>query len=60
LGGKGLPAESWFKQELAVSRKELRITTWEVAKFVLKKFAWVEDWNEEVGKDLFNGLVVLE
>jgi hypothetical protein len=58
--GKGRPEESYFKQELAVSRQALRITTWEVAKFVLKKFAWVEGWNEEVDEELFNGLHLLE
>jgi hypothetical protein len=58
--GKGRPEESWFRKELAVSRQSLRISTWEVAKFVLKKVAWVEDWNEEVDAELFNGLEGLE
>lgn len=55
--GKGRPEELYFKHELAVSRQALMINTWEVAKFVLKKFAWVEGWNEEDDADLFNGLL---
>jgi hypothetical protein len=58
--GKGRPEESYFRNALAVSRQVLSITTWEVAKFVLKKFAWIEGWNEEVDKELFNGLQELE
>lgn len=58
--GKGRPEESYFRKVLAVSRQVLSITTWEVAKFVLKKFAWVEGWNEEVDKELFNGLQELD
>jgi hypothetical protein len=48
--------EAWFKKELAMTRQGLSITTWEVAKFILKKFAWVEDWYEDVVKELFNSL----
>jgi hypothetical protein len=57
--GQGRREESYFKQELAASRQALMITTWEVAKFVLKKFAWVEGWNEEADKEMFNGLTRL-
>jgi hypothetical protein len=57
---KGRREESYFKQQLAVSRQDLLIATWEVAKFVLKKFAWVEGWNEEVDAELFNGLIQVE
>ena len=53
---EGRREESYFKQQLAVSRQALLITTWEVGKFVLKKIAWVEGWNEEVDAELFNGL----
>jgi hypothetical protein len=58
--GKGRPEEFYFKHELMVSRQALMINTWEVAKFVLKKFAWVEGRNEEGDKDLFNGLISQE
>ena len=54
--GQGRPEESFFKKELLVSRQALRISTWEVAKFVLKKFAWVEGWNESMDEALFNSL----
>jgi hypothetical protein len=57
---KGRPEESYFKMQLGVSRQALLITTWEVAKFVLKKFAWVEGWNEEMDAELFNGLTLLK
>jgi hypothetical protein len=57
---KGRREESYFEQQLAVSRQDLLIATWEVAKFVLKKFAWVEGWNEEVDAELFNGLMQVE
>jgi hypothetical protein len=53
---EGRPEEWFFRQELAVSRQALRISTWEVAKFVLKKFAWVEGWNEIADEALFNGV----
>jgi hypothetical protein len=48
--------EAWFKKELAMTRHALSIATWEVAKFILKKFAWVEDGFEDVAKKLFNSL----
>jgi len=58
--GKDRPEESYFKKQLAVSQQALMINTWEVAKFVLKKFAWVEGWNEEFDRELFNGLKEVE
>lgn len=58
--GKGRPEESFFQKELSVSRQALRISTWEVAKFVLKKFAWIDGWNEWADEALFNGLEPLQ
>lgn len=57
---KGRPQFSSFQRALAVSRQALMINTWEVAKFVLKKFAWVEGWNEQADEELFNGLRSLD
>jgi len=57
---KGCPEEAAFQRALAVSRQALMINTWEVAKFVLKKFAWVEGWNEQADEELFNSLTSLE
>ncbi|KAE9374620.1 hypothetical protein N431DRAFT_543892 [Stipitochalara longipes BDJ] len=57
---KERPEEAFFQQALAVSRQALMINTWEVAKFVLKKFAWVEGWNEQIDEELFNRLMQME
>ncbi|PMD43504.1 hypothetical protein L207DRAFT_299209 [Hyaloscypha variabilis F] len=55
---KGRPEEAYFQRELVVSRQVLMVKTWEVAKFVLKKFAWVEGWNEAVDEELFRAALV--
>ncbi|KAH9221005.1 hypothetical protein DL95DRAFT_476803 [Leptodontidium sp. 2 PMI_412] len=52
----GRPESLWFMAELQLSRDKLMLGSWFQAKGRLKKFAWVDGWNEVAHVDLWNQL----